>query len=44
MISGEKTVLRKCESVSTNFTIDADYGKYKVMVKDASGFKVGMGI
>ena len=42
--SGEKTVLRKCDSVSTNFTIDADYGMYKVTVKDASGFKAGMGI
>ncbi|MFC1508830.1 right-handed parallel beta-helix repeat-containing protein [Candidatus Omnitrophota bacterium] len=42
--SGEKTVLHKSDSVSTNFTIDADYGMYKVTVKDASGFKAGMGI
>ena len=42
--SGERTVLRKMDSVITNFTIDADYGMYKVTVKDASGFKAGMGI
>lgn len=42
--AGESTVLRKCDGFKTNFIIDADYGMLKVTVKDASGFKAGMGI
>jgi hypothetical protein len=42
--SGKTTILRKCDGFRTSFTIDADYGMLKVQVKDASGFKKGMGI
>ena len=42
--SGEKTILRKCDGLRTSFIIDADWGMLKAVVKDASGFKTGMGI
>lgn len=42
--SGEKTILRKCNGFKTSFIIDADWGMLKAVVKDASGFKIGMGI
>jgi hypothetical protein len=42
--SGEKTILHKCDGFKTSFIIDADWGMLKAMVKDASGFKTGMGI
>jgi hypothetical protein len=42
--SGESTVLQKCDGFKTNFVIDADWGMLKAVVKDASGFKTGMGI
>ena len=42
--SGEKTVLRKCDGFKTSFIIDADWGMLKAVVKDVSGFKIGMGI
>ncbi|HSL87613.1 MAG TPA: right-handed parallel beta-helix repeat-containing protein [Bacteroidales bacterium] len=42
--SGEKTILRKCDGFKTSFIIDADWGMLKAVVKDASGFKIGMGI
>jgi hypothetical protein len=42
--SGEKTVLKKCKGFSSPFALDADYGELKITVKDASGFKVGMGV
>ena len=42
--SGEKTILKKCDGFKTSFIIDADWGMLKAVVKDASGFKIGMGI
>jgi len=42
--SGASTVLRKCDGFKTSFIIDADWGMLKAVVKDASGFKTGMGI
>jgi parallel beta-helix repeat protein len=42
--SGKTTVLKKCDGFRTNYTIDADWGMLKASVKDASGFKKGMGI
>jgi hypothetical protein len=42
--SGESTVLQKCDGFKTSFIIDADWGMLKAVVKDASGFKTGMGI
>ncbi|MCX6302483.1 MAG: right-handed parallel beta-helix repeat-containing protein [Bacteroidia bacterium] len=42
--SGEKTILHKCDGFKTSFIIDADWGMLKAVVKDASGFKIGMGI
>jgi hypothetical protein len=42
--SGKSTILKKCDGFRTSFTIDADYGMLKANVKDASGFKIGMGI
>ena len=42
--SGKTTILKKCDGFRTSYTIDADYGMLKVQVKDASGFKKGMGI
>ena len=42
--SGKSTILRKCDGFRTSYTIDADWGMMKANVKDASGFKTGMGI
>ncbi|HBL74830.1 MAG TPA: hypothetical protein DD458_06315 [Prolixibacteraceae bacterium] len=42
--SGKSTILKKCDGFKTGFIIDADYGMLKAVVKDASGFKTGMGI
>ena len=42
--SGPDTILRKCDGVSSEFAIDADYGQKKVTAKDASGFRAGMGV
>lgn len=42
--SGETTILKKCDGFKTSFVVDADWGMLKAVVKDASGFKTGMGI
>lgn len=42
--AGKSTVLRKCDGFKTSFIVDADWGMLKAVVKDASGFKKGMGI
>ncbi|HAQ21627.1 MAG TPA: hypothetical protein DCR40_20715 [Prolixibacteraceae bacterium] len=42
--SGKSTILKKCDGFKTSFIIDADWGMLKAVVKDASGFKKGMGI
>lgn len=42
--SGQTTVLKKCDGFRTSFIVDADWGMLKAVVKDASGFKLGMGI
>ena len=42
--SGKSTILKKCDGISTSFIIDADWGMIKAVVKDVSGFKIGMGI
>jgi parallel beta-helix repeat protein len=42
--SGSSTILKKCDGFKTSFTIDADWGMVKAVVKDVSGFKKGMGI
>jgi parallel beta-helix repeat protein len=42
--SGETTILKKCDGFKTSFIVDADWGMLKAIVKDASGFKKGMGI
>lgn len=44
MGSGKETVLRKSDGFSTNFVIDTDWGMLKAVVKDVSGFAIGMGI
>jgi hypothetical protein len=42
--SGKGTVLHKCDGFKTSYTIDADWGMLKAVVKDVSGFRKGMGI
>ena len=42
--SGPGTVLKKCRGFRSSFALDADYGELQVTVKDASGFKTGMGV
>ena len=42
--SGTTTILKKCNGYKTSYIIDADWGMLKAVVKDASGFKKGMGI
>jgi parallel beta-helix repeat protein len=42
--SGEKTVLRKCNSVVTKLLRDSDWFEYGVQVKDVKGFVPGGGI
>ena len=41
---GEKTILRKIDGRSVNFTIDADYGELFLTVADSTGFIPGMGV
>jgi len=42
--SGKSTILHKCDGFKTSFIIDADWGMQRAVVKDANGFKIGMGI
>jgi hypothetical protein len=42
--SGDKTILKKCKGFRSEFALDADYGELKITVKDASGFRPGMGV
>jgi len=42
--SGKETILHKCNGFRTSFIIDADWGMLKAVVKDVSGFRIGMGI
>lgn len=42
--SGKSTILRKVDGFRTSYIIDADWGMMKAVVKDVSGFKIGMGI
>ena len=42
--AGPDTVLRKCEGARSEFAVDADYGQMKVSVRDATGFRLGMGV
>jgi hypothetical protein len=42
--SGKSTILKKCDGFKTSYIIDADWGMMKAVVKDVSGFKIGMGI
>ncbi|MDA3867617.1 MAG: glycosyl hydrolase family 28-related protein [Salinivirgaceae bacterium] len=42
--AGKSTILKKCDGFKTSFIVDADWGMLKAVVKDASGFKRGMGI
>lgn len=42
--SGKTTILKKCDGFRTSYTVDADWGMMKATVKDATGFKKGMGI
>lgn len=42
--SGKTTILKKCNGFRTSYIIDADWGMMKAVVKDAGGFKKGMGI
>lgn len=42
--SGKSTILHKCDGFRTSFIVDADWGMLKAVVKDVSGFKIGMGI
>ena len=42
--SGPSTILKKCKGFRSVFAIDADYGELRITVKDASGFKPGMGV
>jgi len=44
MGSGKETILQKSEGFRTGFTIDADWGMLKAVVKDVAGFKTSMGI
>ncbi len=42
--AGPQTVLKKSEGFKTSFVVDADYGMYKVTVKDVGGLAPGVGI
>ena len=42
--AGDTTVLRKAEGFRSAMALDCGYGELKVVVKDPSGFKVGMGV
>jgi hypothetical protein len=40
--SGPGTILKRIDGFHSPFIIDADYGELKIIVQDASGFKIGM--
>jgi parallel beta-helix repeat protein len=40
----DATILRKVEGFRSAMALDCGYGELKVVVKDASGFKTGMGV
>ncbi len=42
--AGEETILHKVDGFQSLFAEDADYGELFIQVKDASGFREGMGI
>ncbi len=42
--SGPETILKKCDGVSSPFTVDADYYELKVTVADPEKWSVGMGV
>lgn len=42
--SGKSTILKKCNGFRTSYIVDADWGMMKAVVKDVSGFSIGMGI
>ena len=42
--AGKDTILCKVDGYSSEFVIDAGYGMLKLTVRDASGFRVGMGV
>jgi hypothetical protein len=42
--AGDATVLRKIDGYRSPADVDADFGMMKVTVKDARGFKIGMGV
>jgi parallel beta-helix repeat protein len=42
--AGDSTVLRKVDGFRSQLSVDGDYGMLKVTVRDASGFRPGMGI
>lgn len=42
--SGEETILKIADGITTRFTVDADYGELKVTVEDPTGFVPGMAI
>ena len=42
--AGPDTLLRKGDGARSDFAVDADYGQMKVSVKEAGGFRVGMGV
>jgi parallel beta-helix repeat protein len=41
---GDSTVLRKIDGYRSQLSVDGDYGMLKVTVRDASGFRPGMGV
>jgi hypothetical protein len=42
--AGDSTVLRKVDGFRSQLNVDGDYGMLKVTVRDASGFRPGMGV
>ncbi len=42
--AGDSTVLRKVDGYQSLLVVDADYGMLKVTVRDARGFRPGMGV
>lgn len=42
--AGDSTVLRKIDGCRSQLNVDGDYGMLKVTVRDASGFRPGMGV
>lgn len=41
---GDKTVLRKAASASSQLALDGDFGEEQITVADASGFEIGYGV